>query len=64
MNNTENKQPLRVGTCEMCGKHNTELRILILHEYIGWTCRTCIDQVYQSTQRMYVSSGEESEPAE
>lgn len=56
--------PVKTGTCEMCGGHNRELRILILSDYIGWTCKQCIDQIGKSQLRRYISTGEESEPCE
>ena len=54
----------KTGTCELCGGHNRMLRILVLAEYIGWTCQQCIEQVGKSQVRRYVSTGEETEPCE
>ena len=55
---------VKTGTCELCGGHNMELRILFLQDYIGWTCKECREQIQKSQQRRYVSTMEETEPAE
>lgn len=59
-----NPPSAKTGTCELCGRHNTELRILFLQDYIGWTCQLCREQIQKSQQRRYVSTMEETEPAE
>ena len=56
--------PEKLGTCELCGGHNRTLRILMMEQYIGWTCVQCIDQIGKSQVRRYVSTGEETEPCE
>ena len=56
--------PVKTGTCELCGGHNRQLRILVLWDYIGWTCPECIDQVSQSQTRRFVAAGEHTEPTE
>lgn len=54
----------RRGTCEMCGGHNRDLRILITYEFIGWACKQCIEQIGKCLPRRYGPASEESEPAE
>ena len=56
--------PVKTGTCEMCGGHNRQLRMLIVADFIGWACGQCIDQVGMSVPRRYVSAGEQTEPTE
>lgn len=56
--------PVKTGECELCGARNRQLRILVLCDYIGWSCPQCIDQVGKSIPRRYVSAGEETEPIE
>lgn len=52
------------GKCEMCGGHNRTLRMLVLADYIGWTCTQCIEQVGSCIPRRFVSAGEQTEPIE
>ncbi len=61
---TSQPPPVKTGTCELCGGHNRELRILVLHDFIGWACPQCIDQVGSCIPRRYVSAGEQTEPTE
>lgn len=56
--------PVKHGTCEMCGGHNRDLRILVLQDFIGWTCDECRDQIGECLARRYIPSGEATEPAE
>lgn len=56
--------PVRTGTCELCGGHNRELRMLILWDYAGWTCGECIDQIMESQAGRFRSAIEHEEPAE
>ena len=52
------------GTCELCGGHNRELRILALTDFIGWACKECAQQLRDCLQRRFCSAGEETEPGE
>ena len=56
--------PKKHGTCELCGGHNLDLRILIMPEFIGWACGQCVEQVGKCMPRRYIPSAEESEPVE
>lgn len=58
------EEPRRNGTCELCGGHGRELRILAVADFIRWACETCRRELQQSVMRMYCGTGEESEPAE
>ena len=57
-------QPVITGTCELCGRHNQQLKVLTISDFIGWACGQCIDQIGRSVPRRYVSSGEQTEPTE
>ena len=52
------------GTCEMCGGHNRELRILAIDDFIGWACDECRRQLQECIPRRFCSAGEETEPGE
>lgn len=52
------------GTCEMCGKHNADLRLFVCWEYIGYTCRTCIDQVTRDNLLRMRAATDHTEPSE
>ena len=52
------------GTCELCGGHNQELKILAQMDFIGWACEECRRQLYECQVRRYCSTGEETEPGE
>ena len=52
------------GTCEMCGGHNRELRILAIDDFIGWACDECRRQLRECIPRLFCSAGEETEPRE
>ena len=54
----------RTGTCELCGRHNCELKILAIADFIGWACEECRQQLRECTARLYCSAGEETEPGE
>ena len=54
----------RRGTCELCGAHKRELRVLILSDFIGWACPECMRQLRKCTPRRYCATGEETETAE
>ena len=41
-----------------------ELRILVLADFIGWTCPECISQVQKSQERRFIAVGEHTESAE
>lgn len=56
--------PVRIGTCEMCGGHNRELRVLFVGDFAGWACPQCIDQVGFCQERRFISTGESTEPIE
>ena len=56
--------PRRTGTCEMCGGHGRELRILFVGDFGGWACAECVGQLRECTARRYCSAGEETEPGE
>ena len=52
------------GTCELCGLHSRELRILVIADFIGRACEECRLQLRDCTSRLYCSAGEETEPGE
>lgn len=54
----------RIGTCELCGGHSRELRILVLTDFIGWTCPECFKDLQYCMERRFVNAGEMTEPAE
>ena len=54
----------KTGSCEMCGAHNRTLLILILWDYIGWTCQECREQIGKSQARRFCPPMEETEPIE
>ena len=54
----------RTGTCELCGGHNRELRILVIGDFIGWACEICRRQLRECQPRIWCSAGEETEPGE
>ena len=56
--------PERTGTCELCGGHNRELRVMALTDFIGWACGECREQLSLCTPRRFCSAGESSEPGE
>ena len=54
----------RHGTCELCGAHNRELRILILPDCICWACEACRRELEKCTLRRFCGTVEETEPGE
>ena len=56
--------PRRNGTCELCGGHGRELRVLAQADFIGWACEVCRRQLQECTVRMFCSVGEETETTE
>lgn len=54
----------RRGTCELCGAHNRELRIMAMTDFIGWACEDCRKQLQKSTERLFCGSVEWTEPSE
>ena len=62
--NNRKQDPRRNGTCELCGAHNRDLRVLILSDFIGWACPECLRRLRKSTPRRYCATGEETEQAE
>ena len=58
------QDPKRNGTCELCGGHGRELRILAQADFIGWACEVCREQLLKCQLRKYCSTGEETETAE
>ena len=56
--------PRRYGSCELCGGHNRDLRILAVDGFIGWACEECQRQLAESLPRRYSRAGEETEPGE
>lgn len=54
----------KVGTCELCGGHRRELRVLAAADFIGWACEECRKQLWESAARRYCGTIEETEPAE
>ena len=58
------QDPKQKGTCELCGEHGRELRILAQADFIGWACEECREQLYRCQLRRYCSAGEETETAE
>ena len=58
------EEPHRNGTCELCGGHKRELRVLVVDDFIGWACEECRQQLFRCQLRRYCSTGEETETAE
>ena len=58
------KDPRRNGTCELCGGHGRELRILAQVDFIGWVCGECMEQLQACQVRRWTGTGEETETAE
>lgn len=57
-------QAARVGTCEICGAHGRELRVLAMTDFLGWACGACRRQLAESVPRMWCGTAEETEPGE
>ena len=58
------EDPRRNGTCELCGGHSRELRVLAQADFIGWSCEECRQQLSKCQLRRYCSTGEETDPEE
>ena len=58
------QDPKRKGTCELCGGHGRELRILAQADFIGWACEVCREQLAECQVRKYCRTGERTETAE
>ena len=54
----------RSGTCELCGGHGRDLRILTLPDCICWACEECRRQLMGCTLRRFCGTVEETEPGE
>ena len=52
------------GTCELCGRHNAELHVLILPDWTGWACDECREQMQMCYLRQIQSAAGHSEPEE
>lgn len=54
----------RRGTCELCGAHDRELKVMAMTDFIGWACRECRDQLRLCTLRLFCGTAEWTEEAE
>ena len=54
----------KVGTCEICGAHERELRILAMADFMGWACGECRKQLADCLPRRWCGTTEETEPGE
>ena len=54
----------KYGTCELCGGHNRDLHILILPDWMGWSCDECHDQMQICYLRQIQAAAGHTEPAE
>ena len=54
----------RTGTCELCGGHGRELRILAMPDFIGWACGECRTQLNGCILRRFCGTVEHTDPAE
>ena len=52
------------GTCELCGKRETELRVLYVGDFFGMACEECRRELAECQERRYCATGEETEPGE
>lgn len=57
-------QAAKVGTCEICGAHGRELRVLAMTGFLGWACEECRSQLAECMPRRWCNAGEETEPGE
>ena len=53
-----------IGTCELCGGHGRELHVLVLPDWIGWSCDECSDEMQKCFLRQIQSAAGHTEPAE
>ena len=58
------QDPKQHGTCELCGGHRRELRIMAQVDFIGWACEECRRQLAECQIRRYCQTGEQTETAE
>ena len=61
---TSIRSPIKTGTCELCGGHNRERRILVIADFMGWACAECVRQLRESKPRIYCGTVEHTEPGE
>lgn len=54
----------RIGTCELCGRHNAELHVLVLPDWIGWACDECREQLMKCYMGQIRAAAGHTEPAE
>ena len=54
----------RRGTCELCGAHDRELKVMAMMDFIGWTCQECRDQLRLCALRLFCGTVEWTEEAE
>lgn len=54
----------KTGTCELCGRHNAELHVLVLPDWIGWACDECRDEMQKCFLRQIQAAAGHTEPAE
>ena len=54
----------KYGTCELCGGHGRELRVLVLPDWMGWACDECREQIMKCYMGQIQSAAGHSEPAE
>lgn len=54
----------KTGTCELCGRHNTELHVLVLPDWFGWACDECRDEMQKCFLRQIQAAAGHTEPAE
>ena len=52
------------GACELCGKKETDLRILFIGDFAGWACAECMKELQDCIPRRFTNGGEETEPGE
>lgn len=58
------REPEMFGTCQMCGRHNQELKMIVFWEYMGFTCKYCIEDVRKESIGRIRAATEHTEPAE
>ena len=58
------QDPQRFGTCELCGGHRRQLRVLAQADFIGWAGEECRRQLNDCQVRRFCGTGEETEPGE
>ena len=52
------------GICQMCGRHNQELSFAVFWEYMGFTCRFCMEEIRKESLGRVRAATEHTEPAE